>query len=177
MMEAVQRALPHMQVVDAPLAWDSSRPEFLNSVMRMISQAHRGSSLYLAIRTAENTNHFGILHALSGEQENVTEQLVGRGCVICDPTEAIAYHKDNMVKLPTSMTLPQAIRKISDMVENGVEAQCQICLEMTGGSEPTVFMPCVCMVPIHKMCLLTIYDSGCSVCPVCRSGFNNLDVR
>lgn len=149
LMRTVGAVVPFdVNVQPAPVLWDDpSEREFCLSMQAMIMQAHSSPGhVYIAVRTIENTRRFAMLHVLSGESPDlmVPMALLGLGTVICAPTEAIAYHKDNMIKLPMSLSLEQAARKIADMVQNGIETPCPICLELPSASEPTVFMPCVC---------------------------------
>eukprot|EP00966_Prymnesium_polylepis_P164917 3813021-Prymnesium_polylepis.1 len=63
----------------------------------MILRAHSHDSVvYVAIRTGDNTNRFGLLHALSGESMQVLITIANKGSILCSPTEAIVYHADNM---------------------------------------------------------------------------------
>ena len=169
---------PSMNVMEAPIQWDVfSDREFNLSIVAMIMQAHSTTTIFVAIRTHENTERFGVLHAMSGANLDVTHILCKGGTVICSPTEAIVYHKDNMIKVPTTLSPTQAIRKVADMVQHGIETACPICLEPPLPSEPTVFMPCECKVSIHLSCMQQIYDRRCITCPVCRSALGKLDTR
>jgi hypothetical protein len=172
---AIRAALPHADVQLAHLAYDASLPEFLNSATRMILQAHRDQVIYVAIRTTTNTQNFGVLQTMVGENTAVTQTLLGCGSVVCEPTGAIVFHKDNMIKLSTTMTLSQATRKVADMVTNGIEALCPICMEAPLASDPTVFMPCECKVAIHHSCLLRLFDNKSTSCPVCRTPLGRID--
>lgn len=184
LMDAIRAVLPSgVDVKEAPVQWNNpSEREFCFSMTTMIMQAHTTSSLYIAVRTNENTRRFAMLHVLSGESPDmiVPRALLGQGSVsvICTPTEAIAYHKDNMIKLPTTLSLSQAIRKTVDMVQHGIETPCPICLEFPSSSEPTVFMPCRdCKVPLHLSCMQSLHDNGVTICPNCRSPLGELEVR
>ena len=179
LMAAVGSALPHgVDVKEAPVLWeDPSEREFCFSMTAMIMRAHTTTPVYIAVRTIENTRRFATLHVLSGESPDLISRL-GRGTVICTPTEAIAYHKDNMVKLPTTLSLRQAARKVAEMVQHGVETPCPICLELPSSAEPTVFMPCgECKVAIHLSCMQRLHDNAVTICPNCRSPLGELEVR
>lgn len=181
LMAAIKTALPSsIDVQEAPVPWNQlSEKDFIIGMTIMIMQAHSTSStVYVAIRTRENTGRFGMLHTMSGGSPNmVVPLLLTKGTVICSPTEAIAYHKDNMVKLPTSMSLSQASRKVADMVLHGIEVPCPICLEPPSFSEHTVFMPCECRVSIHLSCMQKLLDKNTTNCPVCRSPLGELETR
>ena len=183
LMCAVRAALlSSVDVKEAPVQWNNpSEREFTFSMTGMIMLAHTTtSSLYIAVRTNENTRRFAMLHVLSAESPDliVPRALLGRGTVICTPTEAIAYHTDNMVKLPTTLPLAHAVRKVADMVQHGIEMPCPICLELPSSAEPTIFMPCGdCKVPIHLSCMQRLYDNGATTCPNCRSPLGELETR
>ena len=182
LMAAIKTALPSsIDVQEAPVPWNHlSESHFSLSMTHMIMQAHSTSStVYIAIRTEENTRRFGMLHVMSGDSPDlmVPLALLGKGTVICTPTEAIAYHKDNMVKLPTTMSLSQASRKVADMVLHGIEVPCPICLELPSQSEQTIFMPCECRVSIHLSCMQDLLDRNTTICPVCRSPLGELELR
>ena len=179
LMSDVRAALPPgMHVMKAPIEWNVlSDREFNLSIVTMIMQAHSTSTVFVAIRTHENTKRFGILHATSGENLDVARIFCKGGTVICSPTDAIVYHKDNMIKLPTTLSPTQAVRKVVDMVQHGIETACPICLEPPLPSDPTVFMPCECKVSIHLSCMQQIHDNRCTICPVCRSALGKLETR
>jgi hypothetical protein len=153
--------------------------KFLFSISDMIVRAHATSNVvYVAVRTPSNTLRFGILHALSGENLDVQETILGNGTVLCCPTEAIVYHSDNMIKLPTSMTLAQATRKVTDMILNGIDTPCPICLKPPSAGNATVFIPCECKAAIHLSCLRLMYEHKTQRCPLCRSNLGkHPDVR
>ena len=174
LIAAIRAALPSsVDVKEAPVQWNNpSERDFSFSMTAMVMLAHTTSPLYVAVRTVENTRRFAMLHVLSGESPDliVPRALLGRGTVICTPTEAIAYHKDNMIKLPTTLSLTQAVRKAVDMVQHGIETPCLICLELPSAADPTVFMPCGdCKVPLHLSCMHRLYDNKVATCPNCRS--------
>jgi hypothetical protein len=152
------------------LPWSiDSEKSFLSSIGAFIHKAHSTTSVvYVTIRTKANTERFGILHALSGENVQVATVLVNGGSILCSPTEAIVYHADNMVKLPTSMSLLQATRRVADMVLNGADTPCPICLDSIC-LHTTVFIPCECKAPIHFSCFRLLYERGTRKCPVCRT--------
>jgi hypothetical protein len=132
LLASIRTSLPsNLTVQEVDLPWSSpSEKTFLFSITDMIVRAHATSNVvYVAVRTPSNTLRFGILHALSGENLDVQETILGNGTVLCCPTEAIVYHSDNMIKLPTSMTLAQATRKVTDMILNGIDTPCPICLK------------------------------------------------
>ena len=118
-----------------------------------------------------------MLHALSGANDGTACALLSRGTIICSPTEAIVYHKDNMIKLPSTMTLLQAARKVVDVVDNGIDTPCPICLQYPSATEPTVFMPCECKVSIHLSCMQQLMDNNIVNCPVCRTTLGKLETR
>ena len=140
------------------------------SVMSMIHMAHaRSDLLQIAVRTEENTARFARLHALSGKNIHATMACAGVGTIFCEPTDAIAFHRDNMIKLPTSLSLAQAVRKVTEMVENGCDTECCICMEdMSRGEDMPVFMPCPCKASIHLACLRKLRE-GSAACPLCRA--------
>ena len=167
----IRSALPSsFTVQEVALPWSTpSEQSFLSSVNDMILRAHSHDSVvYVAIRTSDNTNRFGLLHALSGENMQVLTAIINKGSILCSPTEAIVYHADNMVKLPTSMSLLQATRRVADMVLNGADTPCPICLEPIC-LHATVFIPCECKAPIHISCLRLLYERGSDTCPLCRT--------
>ena len=161
------------------LPWTTpSEQTFLFSINAMILRAHSTSDVvYVAIRTNSNTPRFGILHALSGENSDIQRLILNKGTVLCSPTEAIVYHKDNMVKLPTSMTLLQATRKVTDMILHGIDTPCPICFEPPSSDMPTVFVPCECKAPIHLSCLRLLYEHRKKTCPLCRTALGSPDIR
>ena len=140
-----------------------------------ILKAHGSETIYVAVRTTTNTHKFGVLQTMVGENTAITQTLLGRGSVVCEPTGAIAFHKDNMIKLSTTMTLSQSTRNVVDMVTNGIDALCPICMEAPSASDPTVFMPCECKVEIHHSCLLRLVDNKSMSCPVCRTPLGRID--
>jgi hypothetical protein len=183
LMSAVKAALPNsVDVKEAHLLWNNpSEREFSFSMTEMILRAHTTTStVYIAIRTIDNMRRFAMLQTLSSESPDniVSRALLGGGTIICTPTEAIAFHKDNMIKLPTTLSLSQAVRKLVDMVQNGIETPCLICLELPSSADPTVFMPCGdCKVAIHISCMQLLYDNKVTVCPNCRSPLGPLEMR
>jgi hypothetical protein len=179
LISAVGSALPPgVDVKEAPVLWEARlEREFCFSMTAMIMRAHTTSPVYIAVRTNENTRRFAMLHVMTGESPGRIADLA-RGTVICTPTEAIAYHKDNMVKLPTTLSLRQAARKVADLVQHGIETPCPICLELPSAAEPTVFMPCGdCKVALHLSCMQRLRDNRVSLCPICRSPLGELEVR
>lgn len=175
----IKRAIsPDVPVKEAPVSWDNPSDNVFNKSMSdTIIQAHGSSTVYVAIRTESNTQRFGLLHVLSGASPDVPMALLGHGTIVCSPTEAIVFHRDNMVKLPRTLSLEQAVRKVADVVENGIETPCPICLEFPTDADPTVFMPCVCKASIHLSCFQKLQDAKTSTCPVCRSPLGTLEAR
>ena len=53
---------------------------------------------------------FALLQVMSQSNDTTAMALLGNGTVM-SPTEAIAFCRDDMVKLPTSLTLEQAVRR------------------------------------------------------------------
>ena len=168
-----------VDVKAAPVQWNAPECEFYNSMTTTITLAHTTLPVYIAFRTVENTGRFAMFHMMSGASpELIPGALMGRCSVICLPTEAIAFHKDNMVKLPTTLTLSQAVRKVVDIVQHGIEVPCPICLELPLASEPTIFMPCGdCKVALHLSCMQLLYDNKVTICPNCRSPLGEPDIR
>lgn len=174
LMSTVRAVLPSgVDMKEAPVQWNNpSEHEFVRSMTAMITLAHTTSTLYIAVRTNDNTRRFAMLHVLSGESPGLIDT------VICTPTEAIAYHTDNMIKLPTTLSLSQAVRKVTDMVQHGIETPCPICFELPLSTEPTIFMPCGdCKVALHLSCMQLLYDNGVTTCPNCRSPLGELETR
>ena len=180
LLNSIRSSVPSSVTVrDVCLPWTTpSEQTFLSSINAMILRAHSTSDIaYVAVRTNSNTPRFGILHALSGENTDIQRLLLNKGTVLCSPTEAIVYHKDNMVKLPTSMTLLQATRKVTDMILHGSDTPCPICLEPPSAEMPTVFVPCECKAPIHLSCLRLLYENRKTECPLCRTALGSPDMR
>ena len=172
LLATMREVLPASAPVStALLEWAaSSDREFTTSLMAMIQRAHVTQTVFVATRTEKNTARFGLLQTLSRDNMDITKALLGLGTVICAPTEAVAFHKDNLVYLPTTLSLTQAVRKVVDIVHNGTDAPCPICLESPSRwSESTVFMPCECKAPIHLSCLQSLQDKRFKNCPLCRS--------
>lgn len=171
---------PSLTVEQAEVAWTLPTDDaFGQSVTSMIRTAHaRSDLLQVAVRTAANTARFTQLHALSGENIHTLMACAGVGTVICEPTDAIAFHRDNLVKLPTSLSLAQAVRKVTEMVENGCDVECCICMEdMSRGEDIPVFMPCPCKASIHLACLRKLRERS-AACPLCRAPLtDDVDTR
>jgi hypothetical protein len=180
LLSSIRSSIPSSVAVrDVCLPWTTpSQQTFLSSINAMILRAHSTSDIvYVAVRTNSNTQRFGILHALSGENADIQRLILNKGTVLCSPTEAIVYHRDNMVKLPTSMTLLQATRKVTDMILHGIDTPCPICLEPPSAEMPTVFVPCECKAPIHLSCLRLLYENRKTECPLCRTALGSPDMR
>ena len=172
------RLCPAARVELVAVEWDAvSEKAFTQSLMAMIAHAHATDGVYVALRTRENTRRFALLHALSGANEYTTHALLGSGTVFCTPTEAIVFHRDNMVKLPTSMSLEQAVRIASGVVTDGIEHPCPICLDPPTSSESTVFLPCACKATVHLSCYETMRWEGVTRCPLCRGTLSDIDAR
>ena len=179
-MEALRARLDGTETsVDfVAVEWDAvSDKAFSQSLIAMIAHAHATDGVYVALRTRENTSRFAMLHALSGANDDTTRALLGRGAVFCAPTEAIVFHRDNMVKLPTSMSLEQAIRIASGVVTDGIEHPCPICLNPPSSSESTIFLPCECKATVHLSCYTKMQREGVTKCPLCRGVLSNIDAR
>ena len=167
LIEAVQEKLPPgLTAKPADIAWDAEESDFNNSMTEMVLAAHKdASTVQIAIRTAENTWRFTWLHMLMQENVNTFMSLLGMSTTVCRPTEAIAFHLDNLVKLPTSMSQEQAVRKVIQMV-NGDDT-CPICLDSLH-TDTACFVPCPCRASIHLKCLVELREGGATACPVCR---------
>lgn len=177
---ALRTALhPRNSLAIAPIDWDE--PDDFKftfpTVTRFIELAHNSDVVYLALRTDANRLRFAALQAMSTADSSVAlamdaaniMQKTNRRTVCCAPTEAIVYHRDNMVKLPSSMALEVAVRKVVDLVTHGTEVPCPLCLELPSVEQATVFLPCVCNVAIHIGCMQKLYDMNVKTCPTCRS--------
>lgn len=170
LLSSLRRLLPDHRAVRAGVDWEASSDSgFVKSALCMVQASHADLSLVsVAVRTPSNTHRFGMLQALSGEDPNMTLALLGKGHVVIEPTEAVVYHSDNMIKLPSSLSLEQAMRKVRSMVAGSSEGEeaCPICLESVTNS---VFMPCDCNALVHAACLQSLVDDHNETCPVCRS--------
>ena len=157
-------------VEEAKIDWSTaSSDEFKASVIRVLERAHSDPSVVqVALRTFENTKRFAVVQIDSCEHKS--KGICGTQLLI--PVECIAFHKDNMLKLPTSaMNVEQASRKVAELVREGVDAPCPICLEPLADNEQeqSVFLPCSCNGTVHSNCLRMLRDKGCDVCPLCRA--------
>jgi hypothetical protein len=164
---------PAPSVEEAAFDWAAAtEAAFDSSVTRVIARAHIDASVvHVALRTPENSGRFTLLQALSGaDPASMNVALRIPGSMVLAPTECIVFHKDNMVKLPTAtMSIDQAARKAAQVVREGVDVECPICLYGLASDErPAVFMPCSCKGGIHAECLLRLRDGGCVTCPLCR---------
>ena len=63
--------------------------------------------------------------------------------LVCEPTGALVFHRDNVLKLPGTLTIEAAVRKIAELVFAD-ELTCPICRD-DASTEPFVFMPCPCL--------------------------------
>ena len=168
LIAAVQAKLPpDVTAKPANIAWDAERERpFNDSMTEMVLAAHAdASTVHMAIRTAENTARFTWLHVLMQQNTNTTLSLLGLSTTVCRPTEAIAFHRDNLIKLPTSMSQAQAVRKVIQMVSG--DDSCPICLDSLH-TDTAVFVPCPCRASIHLKCLVELREGGATACPVCR---------
>ena len=155
-------------VEEAKIDWSTaSDGEFKASVFRVLQRAHSDPSVVqVALRTFENTKRFATVQIDSCDHK--PKGLCGTQIV--RPVECIAFHEDNMVKLPTSdMNVEQASRKVAEMVRGGADAPCPICLEPFAENEQSVFLPCPCKGTVHPDCLRRLRDKGCNACPLCRA--------
>ena len=160
-------------VEEATIDWAAATEDgFSNSLMRVIARAHSDASVvHVALRTPENTERFTLMQAFSGNDPASTNAALGiSGSMVICPTECMVFHRDNMIKLPTStMSVEQASRKVAQIVREGVGAPCPICLDPLASDErPTVFLPCSCKGGVHSECLRRLRDGGCVACPLCR---------
>ena len=163
--EALAAALrrPGRAVVQAVVAWGAPEARFRQSVARVVRAAHASTAVHLAVRTRANSARFGLLQALTEADGRTAAALLGHGCVVVDPTDAIAFQSDNMVKLPRSLSLAQAARKVEAVI-TGADC-CPVCLEPAARA---VFMPCQCSALIHAHCLQALLDNHHAACPLCR---------
>jgi hypothetical protein len=155
-------------VEEAKVDWSTaSDDEFRASVIRVLQRAHSDPSVVqVALRTFENTKRFAIVQIDSCDHNS--KGLCGTQ--LLSPVECIVFHKDNMVKLPTSeMNVEQASRKVAELVREGVDAPCPICLEPLAENEQSAFLPCSCKGTVHQNCLRRLRDNGCNACPLCRA--------
>eukprot|EP00966_Prymnesium_polylepis_P117147 2706990-Prymnesium_polylepis.1 len=94
----------------------------------------------------------------------VLTAIVNKGSILFSPTEAIVDHADNMVKLPTSMSL----QGCGYGSERRRHSPCPICLDPIC-FHTTVFIPCECKAPIRISCLRLLYERGSDTSPLCRT--------
>ena len=177
---ALRTALhPRNSLAIAPIDWDEPddfKFAFM-TVTRFIERAHNSEDVYLALRTDKNRSRFAALQVMSSADSSLALamdaahilQKTNHRTVCCTPTEAIVYHRDNMVKLPSCMALDVAVRKVLDLVTHGTEVACPLCLELPSVDQATVFLPCVCNVAIHIECMQKLHDMNVKTCPTCRS--------
>jgi hypothetical protein len=170
LFDEIRRRLTGFEVVAFKAEWDApTEILFSQSVAVAVAEAHaRPNLVQVAVRTYKNSHRFGLMQALSESNACVTAALLGRGHVVVDPTEAIVYRYDDMIKLPGSMTLQQAGRKVAEVVLTPPEELvCPVCLEYV--VERSVFMPCPCKTIVHALCLESLFKDHCAACPVCRA--------
>lgn len=166
----IRSRLTGFEVVPVKIYWDApTEILFSRSVAVAVAEAHaRPNLVQVAIRTSKNSRCFGLMQALSESNACVTTALLGRGHVVVEPTEAVVYRSDDMIKLPGSMTLQQAGRKVAEVVLTPPEELvCPVCLEYV--VERSVFMPCPCKTIVHARCLQSLLKDHCAACPVCRA--------
>jgi hypothetical protein len=168
-----------IRIVRTEMDWTApTDAAFSLSVASIIQQAHADSNLLqLVFRTPRNTPRFALFQTLACNDERISLLIqraatAGEGTIFCDPTDALALHKDNLIRLPSSLTAEKASRKIVEMLEVGCEGQiCPICLEdMAWAPSIPVFMPCPCKASVHLECLRSIQSANGS-CPLCRQPF------
>ena len=168
---AILTVLPReVQLVCPHALWSAtSARSFQCIITTVLLRAHQNRNVVqLLVRTTANTELFAQMQVLVDAHPSVMGLALGRGTVFCEPTDAVVFHLDNMVKLPVSMTPEQAARKIAEMMEVGCEGTiCPICLDdMTTAEEHPVFMPCACKANIHLKCLQKLLAE--TTCPLCR---------
>ena len=166
---------PPPSVEEAKIDWSAASTDgFVKSIMSVIERAHSDASvLHVALRTPENTDQFVLVQAFSGNAPASMNAALGVSCsTVLTPTECIIFHTDNMIKLPTStMSVDQASRKVAQIVREGVDVPCPICLDQIASDDrPAVFLPCSCKGAVHSDCLYKLYETGCVACPLCREG-------
>lgn len=165
----ISQRLPGYDVREAPLPWTASLDEFMKTSMVMVAAAHAHKQLVQVVRrTEQNQERFAMVQMFSQQSDRVALATMHRGHMICHPTDAVVFHSDNFVMLPTTMTLEQAVRKVAQIVEGeGYEEKCFLCLESIF-SKASRFMPCSCKVNVHIECAARICKKANAKCPVCR---------
>ena len=174
-MAAVRTKLPSTIDVVPDLLDSPVGNEFEYNIA-LIHRAHTvETTLQIVYRTPHNMQRFLLLQATSLDNAHVSAAILSRsvggsGTVVCEPTGALVFHRNNVLKLPTTLTIEDAVRKIVELVFDD-ELTCPICLD-DANTEALVFMPCPCLQLIHSNCLKRLYDSDRRDCPVCRAPFS-----
>ena len=151
------------------MARDFSADSFQRMNTAVLLRAHQNRNVVqLLVRTTTNTERFAQMQVFADAHPSAMRLALGHGTVFCEPTDAVVFHLDNMLKLPVSMTPEQAARKVAEIMEVGCEgAICPICLDdMRTAEDFPVFMPCTCKANIHLTCLRKLVAE--TTCPLCR---------